>query len=222
MDDFVSLIQLAQTGNEQDRREAFDTLLPHFQKMAFRVAYNTLQDSHLAEDVVQEAFLTAYLRVDQLRNPQAFPAWLKKIVLTHCDRAIRGKRLRLEPIDVRYDLAAERPSPEDVVEESEMQHQVLYAIESLPEHERTVTESFYMQGESQKEIAERLHIPVTTVKKRLQYAREHLRLIIDDLNTVVDEAIARVLQPNAQQPEPQPVYIYARNPKPSEPTDENF
>lgn len=216
------LIQKAQSKDNHERRDAFDALMPQFQKMAFYVAYNRLHDVHVAEDIVQEAFLTAYLKLDQLREPQAFAAWLKQIVLTHCERHIRGKRPKLEPIDARYDLATDKPSPEAMLEEVEMHNQVLYAIESLPEHERAVTEGFYMQGESQKELATRLKVPVTTVKKRLQYAREHLRLMIGDLNAVVDEAIARVIQANqpTQEPQPQPVYIYNR--RRELPTDDGY
>lgn len=221
MEDFKLLVEQAQSSNKSERRDAFDALMPHFQKMAFHVAYNTLQDVHMAEDVVQEAFLNAYLRIEQLRDPQAFPAWLKKIVLTQCDRVIRGKRPQFETIETRYDIAIENPGPEAMVEESEMHYQVLYAIESLPENEREVTKGFYMSGQSQKEIAERLQVPVTTVKKRLQYAREHLRLIFDDLNSVVDTAIVRVLQANPlSEPQPQPVYIYSRQADPS--TDDTY
>ena len=43
-----------------------------------------------------------------------FPAWLKKIVLTQCDRLIRGKKPQFEPIEARYDLAVEKPSPEAI------------------------------------------------------------------------------------------------------------
>ncbi|MEO0596019.1 MAG: sigma-70 family RNA polymerase sigma factor, partial [Chloroflexota bacterium] len=114
MDDYITLVIDAQSTNEHDKQIAFDTLVPRFQRMAFSVAYNTLQDVHLAEDAVQEAFLTAYLRIDQLRDPEAFPAWLKRIVLTQCDRLIRGKRPQLESIEARYDIATEKPSPEDV------------------------------------------------------------------------------------------------------------
>ncbi|MEO1164805.1 MAG: sigma-70 family RNA polymerase sigma factor [Chloroflexota bacterium] len=215
MDDYITLVIDAQSNNEHDKQIAFDTLVPRFQRMAFSVAYNTLQDVHLAEDAVQEAFLTAYLRIDQLRDPEAFPAWLKRIVLTQCDRLIRGKRPQLESIEARYDIATEKPSPEDVVEEHELQAQIMQAIAALPEHERAVTERFYMQGESQKEIAAGLDVPVTTVKKRLQYAREHLRLMIGDINAVMDEAIARVLKPQPA-PEPQPAYVYARRRKQSD------
>jgi RNA polymerase sigma factor (sigma-70 family) len=209
MDNYKELIQRAQTGTELERHAAFDELVPRFQKMAFSVAYAILQDVHMAEDVVQDSFIAAYMRIEQLREAEAFPSWFKRIVLTQADRQIRNKQPRIEALEARYDLAIENLGPEALVEESEMQHQVQIAIDSLPEHERAVTEGFYLQGESQKEIAERLQVPITTVKKRLQYAREHLRLIVGDLNAVVDEAIARVLKP--QQAQPQPVYVYARH-----------
>jgi hypothetical protein len=48
-------------------------------------------------------------------------------------------------------------------------------VEDLPEGERAVTELFYIVGYSQQEVAERLGLPLTTVKKRLQYARERLK-----------------------------------------------
>jgi len=206
MDDFQTIVRQAQLA--ETRREAFDELVKRFRGMAYQQAYVTLRDTQLAEDAVQDAFLTAYLRIEQLREPAAFPAWLRRIVLTQCDRLIRGKQLTYESLDNSYDLAADNPSIEAVIEAREMQDQLQYAIETLPEHERAVTEGFYMQGESQKELAERLEIPVTTVKKRLQYAREHLRLLFGDIQAVVDEAIARVLNP--PKPQPQPIYVYNR------------
>lgn len=210
MDDFVQLVKRAQTTDAQSRRQAFDALVSQFQGMAFGVAYTRLGDAHLAEDAVQDAFLTAYLQVDQLRDPQAFPAWVKRIVMTHCERAIRNKGIPVETIEMHSDLAHDHLNPEELVATHEIRAQVQSAIHALPEHERTVTEGFYMQGESQKEIAERLKIPVTTVKKRLQYARQHLRLLIGDLNAVVDQAIARVLSPQAQV-QPQPIYLYTQD-----------
>jgi RNA polymerase sigma factor (sigma-70 family) len=210
MDDTLQLIHEAQSGNAAERRAAFNVLLPRYQRMAFQVAYAVLNDVHLAEDTVQEAFITAYLRIGQLREPQAFATWLKRIVLTQADRQIRGKRPRLEALEARFDLPAEKLSPEALLEESEIQSQLQFAIDSLPEQERLVTEGFYLQGESQKELAERLELPVSTVKKRLQYAREHLRLMVGDLNAVVDEAIAHIFQTNQPKPQPQPVYAYSR------------
>jgi len=153
--------------------------------------------------------VAAYLRIDQLREPEAFPLWLRRIVMTQCDRLVRGKALVQEPLEYRFDLAADAPEPESMIVEQEIRDHLQNAIDALPEHERAVTEGFYMQGETQKELAERLQVPVTTVKKRLQYAREHLRLLVGDVNAAFDQAIASVLKP--PKPQRQPVYIYARN-----------
>ena len=209
MDNLTTLITEAQSHDIHTRRTAFDTLVEQYRGMAYKQALLILRDNDMADDAVQEAFITAYLHIDKLREPEAFSAWLRRIVMTQCDRLIRGNIPTIVPLDARENLIAERASVESLVEAQEMQDQLQFAIDALPDHERVVTEGFYMQGQSQKEIAENLEIPVTTVKKRLQYARDHLRLLIDDLNTVVDSAIARILKP---QPEPQrqPVYLYNR------------
>jgi len=57
-------------------------------------------------------------------------------------------------------------------------------VRALPDHEREVTELFYITGYSQQEIAEQLAVPLTTVKKRLQYAREHLRETMPPMNVL--------------------------------------
>jgi len=207
MDHYTQLIVKIQTGDDVEAsRRAFDELMIRFQGMAFKQALQTLSDLYLAQDAVQEAFLAAYLNLHRLHDPKAFPTWLRRIVLTQCDRLVRNKQPQLESIAAHFDLAAESPSPEMIVEAQEIRQRILAAIAALPEHERAVTEGFYMQGHSQKELAELLQVPVTTVKKRLQYARQHLRGLISDLNAAFDQAIADMLHP--PKPQRQPVYIY--------------
>ncbi|MEO8394128.1 MAG: sigma-70 family RNA polymerase sigma factor, partial [Chloroflexota bacterium] len=65
-----------------------------------------------------------------------------------------------------------------------LKEQVNRAVRALPDHEREVTELFYITGYSQQEIAEQLALPLTTVKKRLQYAREHLRETMPPMNSL--------------------------------------
>src|SRR5919197_1810211 len=77
-----------------ERHEAFGELVTGFQDMAFGGAYAVLGDFYLAEDAAQEAFIAAWQRLDQLRAPEAFPGWLRRIVLTRCNRLTRGRRLR--------------------------------------------------------------------------------------------------------------------------------
>ena len=179
MQGYDHLVRKAQAAEGKTREEAFGELIAPFTAVAHGWAYNVLGDTHLAQDVVQEAFLTAYQKIDQLRDPAAFPAWLKRIVLTYCNRVMRRKSPYLLPLEDEESGADDstplHDDPAVSAEEREREEQVNRAVQGLPEQERVVTELFYITGYSQQEIAEQLALPLTTVKKRLQYAREHLR-----------------------------------------------
>jgi RNA polymerase sigma factor (sigma-70 family) len=157
------------------RDEAFGKLVELFQDTAYQYAYAILGDSQLAQDITQEAFLTAYEKLGQLREPKAFPGWLKRIVLTHCNRLRRGKHLSVEPFEEITDIPTIEPDPANIIEVRDLEEKTLAAVETLPDHERVVVRLFYLQEYTTKEIAWCLHLPVTTIKKRLQYAREHMR-----------------------------------------------
>src|SRR5450432_1765322 len=86
----VDDVKAAQTGN----REAFSRLVARFQGMVVGYAFSWVGD--LAEDVAQDAFVEAFLRLHQLREPSAFPGWLRRIVRKHCDRCTRRKRAPVE------------------------------------------------------------------------------------------------------------------------------
>lgn len=207
MSDYEPLVMQAQTGDAQQRQSAFNELVALFQKMAFYQAYRTLGDAHTAEDVVQEAFLNAYLHLHQLTQPLGFPNWLRRIVMTQCDRVTRRKTIEWGVWDDENIALADDGFEKDY-ELHDLQQRVLAAVRALPDHERAVTEGFYLQGESTQELADRLQIPVPTVKKRLQYAREHLRTIVGGLNAAMDQAIAEILPPAAPPLQKQPIYLY--------------
>lgn len=173
MQDYEALVRQAQQNEPEAREEAFEALIEQFQPRAQAWATHALGDAHAAQDAVQEAFLTAYQKLDDLRDPAAFPGWLKRIVLTQVHRETRRYAPALLPLE--DETAQPHDDPADYAEAREMEAQVGEAVRALPEHERVVTELFYITGYSQQEIAERLALPLTTVKKRLQYAREHLR-----------------------------------------------
>ena len=182
MQGYEELVRKAQAAEGSAREEAFGELIAPFQSIARGWAYNALGDAHLAQDVAQEAFLTAYQKIDQLREPSAFPAWLKRIVLTYCHRVTRRKAPQLLPLEDGE--GSTQADPDASAEARELKEQVNRAVRALPEHERVVTELFYITGYSQQEIAERLALPLTTVKKRLQYAREHLREAMPTMSTL--------------------------------------
>jgi RNA polymerase sigma factor (sigma-70 family) len=163
-----------------EQHHAFGEIVRRFQDMAFACAYAVLGDFHLAEDAAQDAFIVAWRNLDQLRKPEAFPGWFKRIVLTQCNRMTRGKQLPLVSLDAILDAPAtwklgELADPYTAYEQKERQIRVYAAIQALPEAERVATALFYISDYSQNDIAAFLEVPVTTVKKRLYSARRKLR-----------------------------------------------
>ncbi|MCY3798812.1 MAG: sigma-70 family RNA polymerase sigma factor [Chloroflexi bacterium] len=212
---YIDWVRRAQSGDRAERNDAFDHLARDFEGMVYGVAYRRLSDSQLAEDAAQEAFLTAYKRIAQLKEVSAFPVWLKRIVLTHSDRLMRRQGTATELVDEQDHLAATAPTPEAQLETNELRQRVRLAVAALPESARDVTRDYYLRGESQREISERLNIPLATVKKRLQYARQHLRGLLAGFSDTIDRTIYGDPQPPKQL---QPVYISRRRiPPPQNP-----
>lgn len=157
------------------KHEAFAELVGHFQDMAYACAYAVLGDLHLAQDAAQEAFISAWQKLSQLRQPEAFPGWFRRIVLTECHRLKRGNRLRSISLDDGVRVPSPDADPQTVMERYELTRAVFTAIEMLPVHERMVVVLFYVQEYSHRDIGTFLEVPLTTVAKRLYSARVRLR-----------------------------------------------
>ena len=169
------------------RREAFGELVIRFQDMAFGCAFAVLGDVYLAQDTAQEAFVVAWQKLAQLREPAAFPGWFKRIVLTQCNRLLRCKRLQILPLEAGANASTADPGPHVSAERQDLLTKVLQAVNALPENERLVTTLFYVNGYTQADIGEFLEVPISTVNKRLYSARQRLKgsvvdLVKDDLH----------------------------------------
>ncbi len=171
MENLKSLIKKAQDGD----LEAFGRIAWRFQDMAVGYAYSILGDFHLAEDAAQEAFIETYCCLSRISNPDTFPGWFRKIVFKHCDRLTRGKRVEIVPLEAAVEVPSREKGPSEIVLEQDLKDSVFQAIQALPENQRIVTTLFYINGYSQNEVSDFLDIPVTTVKKRLQYSRKRLK-----------------------------------------------
>ncbi len=145
-------------------------LRPH-QGYLERVALALLGNRADAEDAVQEAVLDAYRNRHQLRGGQAaFGAWVRRILLNQCRRAI-AKRRGLVPIGDLAENAAVQAVPGPDEEATDLWNMV----SRLGEHLRQVIVLHYMLDYSQAEIADYLGIPLGTVKSRLGKALSILR-----------------------------------------------
>jgi RNA polymerase sigma factor (sigma-70 family) len=163
-----------------EKQEAFCELVRMFQDMAYACAYAVLGDFCLAEDASQQAFISAWQKLDQLRQPEAFPGWFRRIVLTECNRLTRRERLRTMSLDAGLKLHAPHPDQQSAIEKDELTKAAFAAITKLSLNERMVVILFYVNEHSQSEISAFLNVPLTTVAKRLYSARVRLRVLMMD------------------------------------------
>jgi RNA polymerase sigma-70 factor (ECF subfamily) len=159
-------------------REAFCALVRKYQDYAYGVAVGVLSDFDLAQDVVQEAFLSAHRDLTKLRDPARFAGWLAGIVRHTAHRALREmKRIRALARDLEdsAETCAQSPPPDQSAEDAERREIVCRALEQLSEKNREAVSLYYVDGLSYAEIAAFLDVTEATVLGRLQRARSKLR-----------------------------------------------
>jgi len=158
-----------------DRHDAFADRVVRFQDMAFAYSFAVVGDACLAEDVAQEAFITAWHKLSQLREPDAFPGWFKRIVGTQINRLLRSRRLQFVASESAIEGETYGSGPDHSAERSELVEKILEEIRRLPENQRVVTILFYVDGYTQDDIGHFLDLPTSTVNKRLYTARQKLK-----------------------------------------------
>ena len=156
-----------------ERHEAFGAIVGRFQDFAFACAYARLRDRSLAEDAAQDAFLVAWTRLAQLRDVEALPGWIRRLVLTQCHRRLRAPRVHAVPETEARAVVSEPPARGDAHDHD----RVLLgeAIARLAPGDRLVLQLFYGCERSHKEIGAWLGVPATTVARRISHARRRLR-----------------------------------------------
>jgi RNA polymerase sigma factor (sigma-70 family) len=172
MKELSQLVEAAQAGDS----EAYAALVQRFQGMAYAIASRYVGDHHLAQDLVQDAIIEAFLHLPQLREPLAFPGWFRQIVFRQCTRLLRQANLPYSSLEAASAELVMESDPEHLVMQAEREATVRSALASLPRHEQLVTALFYGCGYSYNEVSTLLKIPITTVKKRLYSARQKLRM----------------------------------------------
>jgi RNA polymerase sigma-70 factor (ECF subfamily) len=135
----------------------------------YQTAYSILHTRQDAEDALQQALLKAWSARAGAR-PETFGPWLMRIVLNEC-RNIQRHRMRVIPCEA---VAAESetftpPDPD-----------LWNAVNALPESLRLPFSLKYVAQFSEREVAQAMHLPVSTIKNRLAKARKLLRAALAD------------------------------------------
>ena len=168
---------------EGDTR-AFEIVFDRHSGVAFSLAYRMCGRRALAEDIVQEAFLSLWrtgARYDRTRG--SVRSWVLSAVHNRAIDAFRRESIR-DGKNVADDGISERiEEPVRTAEEVERRdeaHRIRAALDTLPDEQRRVIELAYFGGFSHSEIAEQLGLPAGTVKGRMRLGLSKLRLLISD------------------------------------------
>ena len=157
----------AQAGSASD----LEALFRHHWPVAYRAAYLVVHDAAAAEDIAQEAFLSAVRALDGFDRGRPFGPWLHRIVVNRAIDWTRARALRREVGDEQLAVTpARREAPPD-----DLGAETLAALGSLSPDHRAVVVLRYVLDYSPGEIAELLELPRGTVNSRLRRGLDTLQ-----------------------------------------------
>lgn len=164
---------------------AYEKLVKQYDRQVFRIANHIVQNREDAEDVVQDAFLKAYQKLDQFQGNSKFYTWLVRIAVNEALMRLRKRRtgkmvsidedVETEEGSMPRDLADWSPDPEAMYGQSEIGDILRKTIQGLPPGFRVVFVLRDVEGLSTEETAETLGLSIPAVKSRLLRARLQLR-----------------------------------------------
>ncbi|HZZ81782.1 MAG TPA: sigma-70 family RNA polymerase sigma factor [Gemmataceae bacterium] len=162
---------------------AFGELVLRYQDRLFNSVLRLSENAEDARDVVQEAFLNAYLSLHSFKGDSLFFTWLYRIAINTAISMKRKKRVVLriqpaaeggaEPLDL-----SETSRPGHAIEMEEEERRVQGALAKLSQEHRSVLVMKDLDGMKYEEIADILDVPVGTVRSRLHRARLELRDVL--------------------------------------------
>jgi RNA polymerase sigma-70 factor (ECF subfamily) len=187
LDASVVLASSEQALIEATRRgdpSAFEALLGRHLSRALAVAYRLLGQREDAEDVVQDAFLAALVKIDTFEAGRPFAPWLLRIVANRAINLRKSRTLR-QTDAIPPDVRSREASPFEEAVRHELRDRLQRALTALPAPQRWVVELFELDGFTGPEIAQMLDMAEGTVRWHLHEARRALRSALSSPQTRV-------------------------------------
>ena len=154
---------------------AFDLLVPAFRDRVFRLAYSILKDRASAEDAAQETFVRVWKALPGFDGRAALGTWIYAITRNTCLMELRRRRptVSFDDPDSTEAQHAATSIATGPAEDPEREN-LLRLVEALPRNQQEAVRLFYLEDRSYDAVAERLGMPLGTVKNLLHRARKRL------------------------------------------------
>jgi RNA polymerase sigma-70 factor (ECF subfamily) len=169
---------------EGDSR-AFDTLFARHRDNIYAMLVKYTGDSNEADDLMQEAFMKAYVKIGQYREEYDFGAWIYTIArntFVDYNRSLRSNALNPQNLSIENNSAAPAlsPTPEECIINAQQRSAIERYIGMLPEDYRRLFELRFLDEYSYEEIAEKLDMKLGTVKTRIFRVRNMMCRLITE------------------------------------------
>ncbi len=173
-------------------RHAFVEIVQRHQSLVCAVAYNVTGRLEVSEELAQDTFVTAWRKMDELREPAKLRGWLTRIAHALAVDWVRRQKPGAA-LDALDNFASPEAAPDEAAAASEENALVWKALEALPEATRLPLILFYREGQSIAAVAAAMELSEDAVKQRLSRGRAALR---DRLTEVAESVLGRT-RPNA-------------------------
>jgi len=170
-------IELVEKCKANDRKAQMALYRQYCDGM-FCVAMRFLKSEDDAEDVLQEAFIKAFQKLDQFRGDVTFGAWLKRIVINKCLDFIKAKKVSYT--EIREQTLHIVEDEDWTVEVGISMVQVKEAMQQLPEKYRFVVQLFLVEGYDHREISQILGLREATCRTRLLRGKGYLKELLKE------------------------------------------
>jgi len=169
---------------------AFDILVHQYRERIYSVVYNLTSNREDAMDLTQEAFIKAYQSIDSFKGKSSFYTWIYRIAvnntLSHLKKYRNRKFLSFDNLSNEasqsdiFDAISAKTKTEKATLMNELQEKLNEALQKLSLKHRTVVVLFEIEGLSHEQISEIIKCSVGTVRSRLHYAKQQLKVYLKD------------------------------------------
>lgn len=154
--------------------DAFKYFLETYKDMAYSVAISIVKQEHLAEEIVQDAFVICYQSLKNFKGESKFSTWLYRIVVNVAFGALRKNKNKVQEFDLATHDVSFDESAFQLIQKKEREHIVQQALMKLSAHEALALRLFYLEELSVQEVSQVTGWTETNIKTILHRGRRNL------------------------------------------------
>lgn len=168
------IIELCKAGDSKSQYQLYKL----YAKAMYNICYRMMSSKEEAEDMLQESFAEAFMKLDTFRYESAFGVWLKRIVINKCINSLKRKKAELILTDNLPDMDDTNNGEDNLDTRTLKVKDVQKAMEMLPQGYRVIFSLYLLEGYDHSEIAQIMGVSESTSKSQYSRARQKIKELL--------------------------------------------